>query len=109
MTHLSRKFTRNGCKDDEHVSHYSKRWSIEMLFRTTKQSIGLQECQSRSLVIQQNHVAAVLLAYAIAQLEMKKYKLDTPESAIRASEARKRYIKKDIFACLNQDYFIADA
>jgi hypothetical protein len=96
-------------RPDEHVSHYTKRWSIEMLFRTTKQSLGLQECQSRSLVVQQNHVAAVLLAYAIAQLEKKKGKLSTPEAFIRASEGQNRHTKKRIFAFLNHDYFIAVA
>ena len=67
----------------EHVANYKKRWSVEMLNRTTKQEIGLQECYSRSLETQHNHVAAVLLGYALAQLDMKTYKLDTPEQAIR--------------------------
>lgn len=49
----------------EHVEHYAKRWRIEMLNRTTKQSIGIGECFSRKLEIQHNHVAAVLLAYAL--------------------------------------------
>ncbi len=65
-------------RPEAHVAHYQKRWAIEMIFRRSKQSLGLQECQSRSLQLQHNHVAAVLLAYAITQLEMKKRKLDTP-------------------------------
>lgn len=67
----------------EHVANYKKRWSIEMLNRTTKQALGLQECYSRSLEKQHNHVASVLLAYSLAQLEMKISRLDTPEKAIR--------------------------
>jgi hypothetical protein len=99
-------------RPDVHVKHYQQRWPIEMIFRTTKQSLGLQECQSRSLQTQHNHVASVLLAYAIAQLEMKRRKLDTPEKAIqasRASEQRNRYSKKGAFAFLNHNYLVAMA
>lgn len=67
----------------EHVAHYKKRWSVEMVNRTTKQKIGLEECFSRSLETQRCHVAAVLLAYALAQLAMKLRRFDTPEQAIR--------------------------
>ena len=99
-------------RPDAHVAHYQKRWAIEMIFRTSKQSLGLQECQSRSLQVQHNHVAAVLLAYAITQLEMKKRKLDTPEKAItaaRSSERRKRPSLNGVFAFLNHDYLVATA
>jgi hypothetical protein len=67
----------------EHVANYGKRWSVEMINRTTKQELGLQECYSRKLETQYNHVAAVLLSYALAQVEMKNCKLDKPEQAIR--------------------------
>jgi SRSO17 transposase len=67
----------------EHVANYKKRWSVEMINRTTKQELGLQECYSRKLETQCDHVAAVLLAYALAQLEMKSCRLDKPEEAIR--------------------------
>jgi hypothetical protein len=46
--------------------------------------LGIAECFSTQLEIQEKHIAAVLLAYAMVQLEMKKQKLDTPEAAIRA-------------------------
>ena len=72
----------------EHVEHYKKRWVIEKAFRTTKQKLGLQECFSLSLEKQQNHVAAVFLAYALTQLEMKKHRLKTPEDAIRRLETQ---------------------
>lgn len=67
----------------EHVKNYKKRWSIEKAFRTAKQLLGLQECFSISFTTQQNHVAAVLLAYALTQLEMQKHRLRTPEDAVR--------------------------
>jgi SRSO17 transposase len=66
-----------------HVANYKKRWKIEMLNRTTKQEIGLQECFSRSLETQHNHTAAVLLAYSFAQLERKLSRLDNVEQALK--------------------------
>jgi len=67
----------------EHVLNYKRRWPIEKVIRTSKQHLGLQDCYSTSLETQHNHVASVLLAYALAQLEMKKNRLKTPEEAIR--------------------------
>lgn len=67
----------------KHVRNYEKRWPIEMVIRTSKQHLGLQDCYSCSLKKQRNHVAAILLAYGIAQSEMKLCKLRTPEDAIR--------------------------
>jgi hypothetical protein len=72
----------------EHVANYKKRWPIEMLIRTTKQHLGLQECFSQVLETQENHVASVFLAYALAQFEMKKSGLDTPEQAIRRCKTK---------------------
>jgi SRSO17 transposase len=80
----------------EHVKSYKVRWYVEKFNRTAKQKLGLQDCFSRSLQTQHNHVAAVLLSYALVQLEMKKYKLDTPEDAIRRSE------KKNIASLLSR-------
>lgn len=67
----------------EHALNYKRRWPIEKVIRTSKQHLGLQDCYSTSLKTQHNHVASVLLSYALAQLEMKKYRLKTPEEAIR--------------------------
>ena len=68
----------------QYVRDYKKRWPIEKFFRTSKQHLGIAECFSTQLETQEKHIAAVLLAYAMVQLEMKKQKLDTPEAAIRA-------------------------
>ena len=67
----------------EHVSNYKKRWAIEKMIRTSKQHLGLQDCFSKSLQTQHSHVASVLLSYALTQLDMKKYRLKTPEQSIR--------------------------
>jgi hypothetical protein len=68
----------------QYVKDYKLRWPLEKVFRTGKQYVGIAECFSTQLETQEKHVAAALLAYAIAQLEMKRLKLDTPEEAIRA-------------------------
>ena len=67
----------------EHVAHYKKRWTIEKMIRISKQHLGLQDCYSKSLEVQHNHVASVLLSYALVQLEMKRHRLEKPEDAIR--------------------------
>lgn len=68
----------------QYVKDYRLRWPLEKVFRTGKQSIGIAECFSTQLETQEKHVAAALLAYAIAQLEMKRLRVDTPEDAIKA-------------------------
>lgn len=76
-------------KPNVHVKNYKKRWPIEKLFRTCKQYLGLNECRSRKLEIQKNHVASVFLAHAFLIFEMKKRKLKTPEDALRALKLKK--------------------
>lgn len=75
-------------KPSEHVKIYKFRWSIEESFRTEKQKLGLERCTARTLDTQQNHVAAVLFAYCLAQLDRKKQKLKSPDQAIRAAERK---------------------
>lgn len=68
----------------QYIHDYKLRWPIEKFFRTSKHYLGLEECFSRKLHVQTDHVASVFLAYALAQREMKNKKLKTPEQAIRA-------------------------
>jgi hypothetical protein len=67
----------------KHAKNYQTRWLIEQLFRTTKQHLGLSDCQSTSLDKQHAHVLSVLLSYARAQFYKLKKKLKTPEVALR--------------------------
>lgn len=73
----------------EHKANYDNRWNVEMLNRTTKQDIGLAECFSRSLETQHRHVASVLLAYSLAQLERKISKFDKVEQALKRCKTKK--------------------
>ena len=72
----------------EHVLNYKNRWKVELINRTTKQKIGIQECFSLSLETQYRHVASVLLAYTFAQIERKISNLDTVEEALRQFETK---------------------
>jgi hypothetical protein len=66
-------------KPSDHVKTYKKRWPIEKVIRTSKQSLGLQECFSTKLETQFDHVSAIFLTYALVQWDMKKRNFDTPE------------------------------
>jgi len=72
----------------DHVKAYKARWAIEMMIRTSKQHLGLQECFAKKLEKQHDHVASVLLTYALVQLDMKKRRLKTPEEAIRRCKTK---------------------
>lgn len=93
----------------EHAKNYKWRWGTEKLFRTTKQSMGLQECFSRKIGIQFNHICAVLLAYSITQLEMKQGNYKNPEEAIKAFKKKKPSSINRMMLPLNQDIDIAEA
>lgn len=93
----------------EHVANYKKRWKVELLNRTTKQEIGLQECFSRSLETQYNHVASVLLAYAFAQLERKLARLDNVEQALKRFKTKSANFLIDRFSRFSKDIQRFDA
>ena len=79
------------------------------MFRTCKQLLGLGDCASTSLEIQENHVAACLVAYALAQLAMGKQKLETPEKAIRSirDDFCGHYLNQfNRFGDIFEDYFV---
>ena len=86
----------------EHVAHYKKRWPIEKVIRTCKQHLGLQECFSRKLEKQHNHVASVFLSYSLTQIEMKSLRLKTPEETIRRLKAKKYSFLNESFMRRNQ-------
>ena len=76
-------------KPSKHIKIYKKRWPIEKMFRTIKQHLGLQECQSTKIQTQLNHAAAVLLAYSNIIVQQKKKKFKTPEETLRAAKLKK--------------------
>jgi hypothetical protein len=85
-------------KPSEYVAHYKMRWFSETFNRTAKQSLGLGDCYSTAMDAQINHVAHVLLSYAFAQFERKRYKLPNPEAAIKASKLKKYHAARIAFS-----------
>lgn len=70
-------------KARDHVKLYSYRWNIEKFFRTSKQHLGLNDCSSRKLAIQKNHIKHVFLSYISLQFEQKEKHFKNPEAAIK--------------------------
>lgn len=68
----------------EHVQAYRYRWNIEKFFRTAKQKLGLNDCQSRKKKRQINHIFNVFHVYALLQIERKLMKLKNIESVIKS-------------------------
>ena len=68
----------------KHVMVYGYRWAIEKFFRTAKQKLGLNDCQSRKIERQKGHIVNVFIAYALAQYERIKHKLKNVETAIKS-------------------------
>lgn len=50
-------------KAQEYAAFYRHRWEIEPLFRYIKQVCGLEDCQARSIEMQESHFLACLFAY----------------------------------------------
>ena len=67
----------------EHVNAYGYRWNIEKFFRTAKQKLGLNDCQSHKLKLQENHIINVFFIYAMLQIERKKNNMKNVETVIK--------------------------
>ncbi len=62
---------------EQHIILYEKRWEIEKLFRTAKQSLGLNDCAARDIEKQSAHIYSVFYSYALLQKrksQKKKFK-----------------------------------
>lgn len=90
-----------------HFHAYKRRWHIEKFFRTSKQSLGLKDCQSRNLTRQAHHIDNVFVAYTILQMERRKYKLETPEAALRLIKKRGANYLNSYLTAPNQIFEVA--
>ena len=59
---------------------YSYRWSIEVLFRASKQLASLNDCQCQSWQAQHNHIALAFIAFCFLQSQCQKR--ETPGQAL---------------------------
>jgi len=91
-------------KSKDYLKLYEGRWCIEVMFRTMKQSLGLQDCQSRSVEKQEKHFEAVFLAYAILQNIKFKNKLKNAEVAERYLLAAKCKTPADAIILMGAEF-----
>jgi hypothetical protein len=77
----------------EVIEIYDRRWKIEKFFRTAKQSLGLQECQSRLIARFEAHIAMVCIAYVHLEEIKINQKLDSPEDALKWLQQQKLPIR----------------
>lgn len=73
----------------DYLIAYEKRWNIEMMFRTMKQSLGLTQCFSADLEKQKMHIFSVFFSYSFIEGEKKLLNLKNPEGSIKHLEQLK--------------------
>lgn len=91
----------------DHVRAYEFRWVIEKFFRTAKQHLGLNDCQSRKLNLQKNHIMNVFFMYALLQIECKKTKHKTIESLIKSLDLHDFDLTKSLFMRSAENFGVA--
>jgi SRSO17 transposase len=74
----------DGLTPKEYVDAYSGRWPIEKMFRTLKQSLGLQQCQSISSENQRAHIFANFLAFTELEIQKINKKKKSPEQVLKS-------------------------
>lgn len=77
----------------EAILTYAIRWMIEKFFRTAKQTLGIADCQARSIKKQTLHILTCFASYGILESIKIFKKLSCPEDAHRYLN-----IAKDDFA-----------
>ena len=82
---------------------YRIRWKIEEFHRTSKQYLGLANCQSRSLQKQIVHCLHVMQSYIIADAIRDRLELRTIEQAIRAFREPKTIPRNILNQALRQE------
>ena len=72
-----------GLLPKEYVDLYDGRWPIEMMFRTLKQYLGLQQCQSVSIKNQRAHIFGTFLACTELDLQKINKKKTSREQVLK--------------------------
>jgi hypothetical protein len=76
-------------KPKEHVQEYDDRWPAEKYFRSSKQHIGISQCQSTDSDKQEFHIFSVMVSYAILQCIKYDKKKQSVEEVIHDIRRRK--------------------
>lgn len=62
---------------------YAIRWTIEKVFRTLKQTLGINDCRARLIEKQSIHIFSCMASYAILEQMKVNNNLNCPEDAFR--------------------------
>lgn len=66
-----------------YIIAYENRWYIEMMFRTMKQSLGLNQCFSRNLEKQKVHIFSIFFSFSFLESEKALLNFKNPEASIK--------------------------
>jgi hypothetical protein len=91
-------------KSKEYFYHYDMRWNIEPIFRTSKQSLGFQDCESIDIEKQSLHIYSIFFSYAFLQKEKVEYNLKNPETAIKNLSALKTNVAMSRIVAFSQNF-----
>ena len=69
-------------KAEEYISSYSRRSPIEKVFRTSKQSLGIGQCQVVDAIKQKAHIFAAFVAYTCLEITKVAIGAERPEDII---------------------------
>jgi len=58
----------------EILTRYKTRWTIETMFRMLYDKLGIEECESRSLLSQTTHITLCLMSYILLEKEKQRTK-----------------------------------
>lgn len=86
-----------------YVEAYSLRWPVEKMFRTLKQSLGLQQCQSVSEEKQRAHIFATFIAFTELEIQKINKKKKSPEQILKIYRAQNR-IQKNLRLCVEEGF-----
>ena len=89
----------------QHILSYERRWPIEKMFRTLKQSLGIQHCQSNSRKKQRAHIYATFLAFAELEKQKIYKKKKSPEEILKIIHIQNKG-KKDLALHLLEGYIM---
>ena len=89
----------------QHILAYDLRWPVEKLFRTSKQHLGIQHCQSTSSKKQRAHIFATFVAFAELEIRKISKKKKSPEQVLKEIRPQLK-VKKNPLLLLGEGFIM---
>ncbi len=87
----------------QHILAYELRWPIEKLFRTSKQHLGIQHCQSTSSKKQRAHIFATFAAFTELEIRKISKQKKSPEQVLKEIRPKIK-VKKNPLLVLGEGF-----